>query len=255
MLLRVCKIYILIMLTAAGLCVFFTMLSYFLNTSDITDSIMVCAFFYSIPFFGGGIILGLFCITVFFFKKIPTYELPVIMIIISVASLVFLLPLCFPQIDRIRLKSSKSAHERLVSVHLNDLREALIKYSQDHQGSLPVAEKWASDIEVYADESYVKTSRRDNFMSGYGFNKYLSNLKLKDAAEDSVLLFEVSGDNFNVFGDEEFLKRNKMGNNISIILIDGDIIKCTVKNDGIIYEKDGIKLSNIRWNPTKILKF
>ncbi|MCX5634467.1 MAG: hypothetical protein NTW55_01300 [Planctomycetota bacterium] len=191
-----------------------------------------------------------------------------IMIIISVASLVFLLPLCLPQIDRIRLKSSKSAQEQSVSVHLNDLREALIKYSQYHQGNLPAAEKWAYDIKVYVDELNVETGETGRYYisaRGYGFNKNLSNLKLKDISGDTVLFFEVGGDNFNnlspdwdrfnISADEEYLRRDKRIRQIFIILVDGNIIECTVKNDVILYEKDGIKLSNVRWNPTKIPKF
>ncbi|MHC4458451.1 MAG: type II secretion system protein [Planctomycetota bacterium] len=97
---------------------------------------------------------------------------------------------------------------KIITSRLRPLHRAIIRYSKDHDGYLPVADKWC-DLLI----EYDKNLSKENFMYPFGrygdftfaLNKSLDGLRLDDIRGDTVILFGAVG-GWNVAGGAELLE-------------------------------------------------
>lgn len=96
--------------------------------------------------------------------------------------------------------------------NLEMLGKELIRYTKDHEGCLPVGERWC-DLLMEHNENLTEENFRhpkaDLFrLKGechFAFNKNLSGMRLTDIPDNVVLIFESDGD-WNLNGTGELLK-------------------------------------------------
>jgi hypothetical protein len=128
--------------------------------------------------------------------------------------------------------------------NLELLGKELLAYANDHNGCLPVADKWCDELMEYnpelSKENFMhpqhpklpkenyKFTPPDNFpdifdfkgQCQFAFNKNISGMLLADIPSDVVLLFEADGD-WNLNGTEELLKtRYREHGYITILFVD-----------------------------------
>lgn len=192
---------------------------------DLTFSILASGVFSATAF-----VLGIIALFVIAYRKkeLKGYTYAITAIILSAAS--FLLFLLMSPV----LRTTKVRAERFVSsTHLYPLGRAIIRYSKDHDGYLPVADQWC-DLLI----EYDKTLSKDTFkyppeeygICNYAFNKNLDGLRLYDIPDDVVLLFESEGD-WNLTGTEELLKKtHKNRQHIYVFFTNGTIRAYDARN-------------------------
>lgn len=146
--------------------------------------------------------------------------------------------------------------------NLELLGKEMIRYAEDNNGCLPVAEKWCDSL-----MEHNENLTRENFKHPqpeifgdifdfkgecqFAFNKNLSGIRLADIPGDVVLVFEADGD-WNLNGTDELLKtRYREQGYINILFTNGKMadywfyksaIRKFDKRRGMYYEKP-------RWNP------
>lgn len=113
----------------------------------------------------------------------------------------------------VRRKEREKANTGRYNLRL--LGKALIKYAEDHNGYLPVADQWCDllmgDNRNLTDDNFRHPRGQELGLVGtchFAFNKNLSNLRLADIPDDVVLIFEADGD-WNLSGAGELLRSRR----------------------------------------------
>jgi hypothetical protein len=164
------------------------------------------------------------------------------------AILVVLPPLCFQAAFAIGARSRAAFEQTQTSRHnMRLLREAILSYVQTHDGHLPEAESWCDSL-----LSAAPSLRYHNFehpvLTGVviAYNSHLSELKLTNVAEDTVLLFEAKG-GWNLTGSRELLQKNRSATRADIMLLNGKIETYWLERGGVWAYDD--KFIAPRWDP------
>jgi hypothetical protein len=160
-------------------------------------------------------------------------------------------------VARVRAEREK-ANTGIYNLHV--LGEALVEYSKDHDGYLPVADKWCDLL-----MEYDGNLTRDNFhhpkpdrfqLRGechFSFNKNLSGMRLSDVPSDSVLLFEADG-GWNLNGASELLKTRYEDkfSSIAILLADQTVQRYWYYKEAVRkFDSKGTRMyyEKPRWQP------
>jgi hypothetical protein len=112
---------------------------------------------------------------------------------------------------------------------------------------LPEAESW-SDSLVLVNSSLGKRDFQHPVVAGVviAYNHHLSGLKLSNIAEDTVLFFEASGA-WNLAGNRDLLKKNRVATRADIMLLNGKIQTYWIDRGGVRAYDD--KFVPVRWKP------
>jgi len=133
------------------------------------------------------------------------------------------------------------------------LGKTIIRYAEDNEGVLPVADQWC-DILMQYDKNLSKNDFRRPFLVNSGcafaFNSNVQGLKLTDVPDTVVLVFEAQGD-WNLSGGAELLKK---GDELYpyLLLASGDIHEYYDARGGIVrWDADKKKdiVESVRWKP------
>jgi hypothetical protein len=138
--------------------------------------------------------------------------------------------------------------------NLYRLESAMVQYAQNHEGCLPVADRWCDAL--LEDNHHLSKKSFSHFaMSGYqcnvAFNSNLSKRRLADVPGNVVLLFEADG-GWNLNGSDKLLKkRERLG--VWVSLVNGSLYEYDFTRDGIVW-RDPNSASNgrlvpLRWKP------
>ena len=128
------------------------------------------------------------------------------------------------------------------------LGQMLIHYANDNNGILPNANNWCDALSNYhkgikrEDFQHPDT---DGFECDYAFNKNVSEKKLSELPENTIILFESSG-KWNLNGDYKLLENStKRIYFINVILADGTMQVYSLKSKILMRETEEIPL----WRP------
>lgn len=150
--------------------------------------------------------------------------------------------------------------------NLRLLGKSIVKYTEDHNGYLPVAEKWC-DLLMEHNKNLTNNNFRHprperfkdmdiykfNGECQFAFNKNLSGMRLAEIPGDVVLIFEADG-NWNLNGGSELLKtryRDKHSS-IAILSVGGTIERYWYSKEAIRkFNKTGTQMyyEKPRWKP------
>lgn len=181
---------------------------------------------------------------------------------VSYAAIVILLSL-FPLLGSVIRWRDHRAHlhrqqTQSISYNLRLLHNVLMKYAEDHDGHLPISDRWC-DLLLKHNQSLTSENLKHPLadildLTGQchvAFNKNLSGLRLSEIPEDVVLLFEADGD-WNLTGtSESFKKRLSYGGVASVLFTDGSIKSYLYTNGTIIMAISPEKSiqRELRWEP------
>lgn len=144
----------------------------------------------------------------------------------AIASLVlagtFLLYLLLPGLHKMR----ETSRMDVCKANLQQLGAAIIAYADDHDGYLPIKDKWCDLLMKYDNisEETFKCPLRKRQICSYAFNKDLEGLRLRDVPNNALLVFEANGD-WNLSGGAELLNMRHRGI-ANVLLPDGHVISC-----------------------------
>jgi hypothetical protein len=111
----------------------------------------------------------------------------------------------------------------LGEISLKQLYKATLDYANEHDGYLPIADKWC-DLLISNDKiskEIFKNKADQEGICSFAFNKNISGLKLSELPKNTVLLFRASGD-WNLTGTaESFKKTCEENGEVGLMFIDG----------------------------------
>ncbi|NIT60733.1 MAG: hypothetical protein GWN00_32380 [Aliifodinibius sp.] len=128
--------------------------------------------------------------------------------------------------------------------NLHQLGRAIVEYAKNHNGYLPIANKWC-DLLIEHDEEISKDTFKNpqepNGICNFAFNKHLCGLRLANVPNNTVLLFEANG-GWNLTGDAKLLKESEPHRKwvILLLLVDGTVDE---------YWFSGVRGLTPRWIP------
>lgn len=129
---------------------------------------------------------------------------------------------------------------RICARNLETLYRGLVHYSNENDGRLPMADNWCDAIidESYITEETFNCPQTQHPKISYAFNKYLSNLKISELSNDTIVLFESFGGwNFN--GDQNVVAPRHVDSLIFFVV--------TANGDALMVSRESIK--KLLWKP------
>ncbi|MFA5252662.1 MAG: DUF4190 domain-containing protein [Phycisphaerae bacterium] len=172
------------------------------------------------------LVLGLIAVFMIGIRRKRTRGLVYAIIAILLAFPSYLFVYTFSTLPERRAIAEKTNTARY---NMKQLYKAVIKYCENNDGYLPVADRWC-DLLMQTDNSLTKATfkhpRIEKGECNIAFNKNLSSLKLSKIPKNVVLLFEADGD-WNLTGSKDLFeqryKNDKQCLFTEVLLTDGSL--------------------------------
>jgi len=206
-------------------------------------------------FFCAGFVLGLLSLAVIIICRKRTKGLlwAILSILLSVVPMYFIVGVWLGSKARAELGA---AH--VGTYNLRILGKEMIKYSENHNGYLPVDDQWCDALMKnnlkLSEANFRHPQSRIVGLKGechFAFNRSLSGMRLADIPGDVVLVFEADGD-WNLNGTDELLKtRYREQGYITIFFANGKMSDYWFYKSAIrkFDKRRGMYYEQARWNP------
>jgi hypothetical protein len=167
-----------------------------------------------------------------FARKKIKYHLYITTAVIAFCTMLFLF---YFVVVRTNIKEREwVAKNFTIEYNLKTVGKALQKYADNHNGYLPLADKWGDSLLEF-DKTLSENKFKHPKIEGIiiAFNKNLGGKNIADIPRNTVLLFEAKG-GWNVSGGEELINSTDLNRSyVSILYVNQIIDNYWVKEKGV----------------------